>query len=273
MRRLRWLCLLLLAFAPAAALAGDVQVSCEPGLRVFLDGKFAGFSNVKDDGYFLADIPEGRHVIRVDKHGFESQTFQVEVKQLPTQVKVGPFTPESPVGTEKEPAESRAQRPLGDLQVTSAPQDCIVVVDGTTHPKTTPVLLVEGLTAGEHAITFSKPGYETISGTVVIQAGSEVGVRGDLKAGKVENLYEGEGSLRVLSVPEYCKVRFLGKTMDKNGLRLNVTHIPAGEHGLTVLLQRFELSTTVRIFKGQRTVVDVSFLKKDKPFTISYEPE
>jgi hypothetical protein len=77
----------------------------------------------------------------------------------------------------------------------------------------------------------------------------------------------------VLSVPEYCKVRFLGKTMDKTGLRLNVTHIPAGEHRLTVLLQRFELSTTVKIFKGQRTVVDVSFLKKDKPFTISYEPE
>jgi hypothetical protein len=273
MRCLRWFCVLLVASAPAVAFAGDIQVTCEPGVRVFLDGKFAGFSNVKDDGFFLADVPEGAHVILVDKHGFASQTFDVKVGKLPIQVKVAAFTSEASAGQESEHGNAKVEQPLGDLQVMSAPQDCVVTVDGKARPKNTPVLLIAGLTEGEHPISFSKQGYEPVSGTVTIQAGTEVTVRGDLKAGKVENVYEGEGSLRVLSTPEYCMVRFLGKTMDKNGMRLNVTHVPAGEHRIVVLWNRYQLSSTIKILNGQRTVVVVSFLKKDKPFVVSYEPE
>jgi hypothetical protein len=273
MRFLRWSFVLLLAGLATVSFAADIQVSCEPALRVFLDGKFMGFSNVKDDGFFLADVPTGAHVIRVEKHGFAAQTFHVEVGQLPVQVRVGEFTLEPHAGPPPEAARTTVAQPVGDLQVTSAPQDCTVAIDGKAQPKNTPLLLIQGLTAGKHNISFSKDGYETISGVVSIQAGTQVSIRGDLKAGKVENVYEGEGSLRVLSTPEYCMVRFLGKTMDKNGIRLNVTHVPAGEHRIEVIWDRRQLSSTVKIFKDQRTVVVVSFLKKDKPFVVSYEPE
>jgi hypothetical protein len=273
MRCLRWLCVLLVASAPAVSFAADIQVSCEPALRVFLDGKFMGFSNVRDDGFFLADVPAGAHVIRVEKHGFVAQAFHVEVGQLPVQVRVGAFTVEPPAGQATEAARAKAEKRVGDLQVTSAPQDCTVVIDGQGQPKNTPLLLIQGLPAGEHTIAFSKEGYETVSGVVNVRAGTQVSVRGDLKAGKVENLYEGQGSLRVLSTPEYCMVRFLGKTMDKNGMRLNVTHVPAGEHRIVVSWGRRELSTTVKVFKDQRTVVVVSFLKSDQPFVVTYEPE
>ena len=273
MRCLRWICVLLLASAPAVAFASDIQVTCEPSLRVFLDGSFAGFSNAKDDGLFLASVPEGPHVIRVEKQGFAPQTFQVEVLQLPIEVKVKAFAPEVETRPDEEAASVKVQQPVGNLQVTSAPQDCVVAIDGKAQPKNTPLLVIEGLAAGEHPISFSKPGYEPISGVVRIQPGVEVIVRGDLVAGKVLNIYLGQGSLRVLSTPEYCTVRFRGKTMDKTGLVLNVSHIPAGEHRIVVLWQRFQLASTVRILRGQRTVVNVSFLKKDQPFVVSYEPE
>ncbi len=273
MRCMRWLCVLILAGAPVVSFAGDIQVTCEPALRVFLDGTLVGTATAKDDGLFLASVPEGAHVIRVEKDGFVPQTFRVEVRQLPLEVKVGAFIPETVARQAGATPSAEGKRPVGILQVTSAPQDCVVVIDGTPRAKKMPILLIEDLAAGDHPISFTKPGYEPISGVVSIQPGAQVSVRGDLIAGKVENVYEGQGSLRVLSTPEYCKVRFLGKTMDKTGLRLNVSHIPAGEHRIVVQWKRFELSSTIKILDRRRTIVEVSFLKKDQPFIVSYEPE
>jgi hypothetical protein len=69
---------------------------------------------------------------------------------------------------------------------------------------------------------------------IVIKPGVELAVRGNLVGGAVEFVNEGEGSLRVISDPP---------------------------------------SSKVSIMAGQRTIVRVSFMKKDEPFTFSYEPE
>jgi len=273
MRRLLWLCLVVLTIAPALSFAGDVQVSCEPGLRVYLDGKLAGISSSKDDGLFLANVPEGSHVIRVERDGFVPQSFQVEVKNLPIEVRVGAFSPETPIRQDGGTSSVEVRQPVGNLVVMSAPQNCVVEVDGRPETKSTPLLLIEGLAAGDHPISFSKPGYDRISGVVRIQPGAEVTVRGDLEARKVETVYEGKGTLRVFSTPEHCWVRFLGKTREKTSAWLNLSYVPAGEHRIVVSWKGRELSTTILITKGHRTVVTVSFMKGDKPFVVSYERE
>jgi len=273
MKCLRWLGLLLLTGVAAMSFAGDIQVSCEPALRVYLDGKFVGTSSSKEDGLFLANVPEGAHIIRVEKDGFVPQSFQVEVPKLPIEVKVGEFSPEPVIRHGGETSSSKVKQPVGDLLVTSAPQNCVVEIDGKTEAKSTPHLRIDGLTAGEHPISFSKPGYDRISGVVRIQPGAEVPVRGDLKAGKVETIHSGKGSLRVFSTPEHCTVRFLGMTKDKIHARLNVSHVPAGEHRMVVSWKGRELSTNVLITDRRRTVVTVSFLKGEEPFVVSYEPE
>ena len=79
MRSLRWLCFLLVMSVPATSFAGDIQVLCEPGLRVYLDGKLAGTSSAKEDGLFLPALPEGAHIVRVEKDGFVPQSFRVQV--------------------------------------------------------------------------------------------------------------------------------------------------------------------------------------------------
>lgn len=106
-----------------------------------------------------------------------------------------------------------------------------------------------------------------------IQPGAQVEVRGDLKAGKLETAGEGYGSLCVISVPEYCTVRILGMTKEKTDVRLNLSHVPAGEHRIVVLWKGRELASNVVILKGQRAVVSVSFMKDAKPFVVSYESE
>ena len=160
-----------------------------------------------------------------------------------------------------ETGSAEVKQPVGNLLVTSIPQNCVVEIDGKPETKSIPLLLIEGLAAGEHPISFSKPGYDRISGVVRIQPGAEVTVRGDLKARKLETVHEGKGSLRVISTPEYCTVRFLGKAREKTRARLNLSHIPAGEHRMVVLWKGRELASNVVIIKGQRTVVMVSFMK------------
>ncbi len=271
MKCLRWLCLLLLTSVPAISFAGDVQVACQPALRVFLDGRFVGTSSSKEDGLFLANVPEGAHIIRVEKDGFVPQNLHVEVLTLPIEVKVEAFSPEPPI--RRETSRANVKQPVGILQVTSAPQNCVVEIDGKSETKSTPLLLIKDIAAGEHSISFSKPGFDPISGVIRIQPGAEVTIRGDLQAGKVETIYEGQGSLRVISTPEYCTVLFLGMTKEKTGMRLNLSHIPAGEHRIVVLWKGLELSSNIVITKGHRTVVVVSFMKGAKPFVVSYEPE
>lgn len=273
MRCLRWMFVLLVMGAAATAFAGDIQVLCEPGLRVYLDGTLAGTSSPRDDGLFLTNVPEGAHVVRVEKDGFVPQSFQVQVSKRPIEVKVEAFVPQPAAPRTPTAASTEAKQPTGNLLVTSAPQNCVVEIDGEPEAKSTPVLLIEGLAPGEHTVAFSKPGYERISGTVKVQPGTEVSVRGDLVAGKVETFQEGKGSLRVYSTPESCKVRFRGKTMDKNRAVLNLSHIPAGEYPIVAVWKSIELSTTVVIAREQRTVVTVSFMKGDPEFVVSSEPE
>jgi hypothetical protein len=273
MKRLLWLCLLIVAIVPVLSFAGDIQVACEPGLRVYLDGKLVGTSNSKEDGLFLANVPAGAHVVRVEKDGFVPQTFRVEAQALPIDVKVGAFSTESPLRPEAEAGGSTAKQPVGKLLVTSAPQECVVEIDGKAENKSVPLLLVDGLAPGEHTVAFSKPGYERISGVVRIWPGVEVTVRGDLMGGKVEAVHQGKGSLRVFSTPAHCTVRFFGMTRETATGVSNFAYIPAGEHRIVVEWKGRRMSSNVVITKGQRTVVTVSFMKGEQPFVISYVPE
>ncbi|MBP1621613.1 MAG: hypothetical protein H6Q02_2380, partial [Acidobacteria bacterium] len=54
MRHALRLCLALLVLVAAPLSANDIQVTCEPGLRVYLDGALKGTSNAREDGLFLA---------------------------------------------------------------------------------------------------------------------------------------------------------------------------------------------------------------------------
>jgi hypothetical protein len=266
----------LLAFLVALstlAAAGDIQVACAPGLQVYLDGNLVGTSSVKEDGLYLVGVAAGGHTIRVEKEGFAPQSFQVEAFDVPLEVKVGELVPlpvTSP-GREVDPPEVREL--VGSLVITSAPQNCVVEIDGRSETKTSPQLQLGALAPGEHTIAFSKPGYERISGVVKVQPGAELTVRGNLVAGRVEVSHQGKGSLRVISSPMRCTVRFRGSTFEKDHPKLNLSHIPAGEHDLVVSLAGRTLSSKVLVNDGQRTVVVFSFMPGDEPVVVTHEPE
>ncbi len=274
MKVLRGLCLIVVMSVAAVSFAGDIQVSCETGLRVYLDGEFMGTSSAREDGLFLMNVATGAHTIRLEKDGFLPQDFSVKVLRLPIEVTAEQFSPAPTLPSEQiETVSVELKQPVGILVVASAPQNCVVEVDGKSEEKTTPQLAIGGLAAGDHAISFSKEGYETISGEVTIRPGMEVSVRGNLLTGKVEVIHEGVGALRVISKPNKCTVHILGMRKDKIYQNLNLTHLPAGEHRMVVSIAGRELATKVLIMDRHRTIVEVSFMKGDEPFLFSYVPQ
>lgn len=272
MRRGGWLVLLVLVGSATVAAAGEIQVLCEPGLRVYVDGELAAISSRLDDGAYLMDVARGLHTVRVEKDGFTPQSFEVLVGQVPAEVTVGEFQSAAATAVEQA-AEERPALAVGTLVVTSAPQNCVVEVSGTPHTKTSPRLTIGGVTAGEHTIRFTKPGYDPIAKRVTVQPGATVAVHGDLKAAEVEASLEGSGKLRLISNPSRCTVKFLGKTTEKTTLNLNLSHIPAGEHPIVVSIPGRELKRKILVLGDQVTVVKVSFVKGDEPFVVSYVPD
>ncbi|MBW2610411.1 MAG: DUF1566 domain-containing protein [Deltaproteobacteria bacterium] len=72
------------------AQGGDLQITCEPGLRIYLDGKFVGKSNFKDDGKYLSNLEPGTHTIRVEKLGFLSKEYEINIADGKiSEIKVG----------------------------------------------------------------------------------------------------------------------------------------------------------------------------------------
>ncbi len=275
MKILRWLCLFVVMSVAVVSFAGDIQVSCEPGLRVFLDEEFMGTSSAREDGLFLMNVKKGSHTVRVEKDGFVPQTFEVDTVTAAVEVVVEEFEPlpadpVAPVVSESAAAEEPKR--VGVLVITSAPQYCFVAIDGEVQEKRSPTMTIGGLTAGEHTVSFTKEGWEPISGVVTVVPGADVTIRGNLKTGEVETIHEGKGSLRIISKPQSCEIQFMGMTRNKQNQTLNLTFIPAGEYPIRFTIPGRELLSKVMIKSGQRTLVKVSFMKGDEPITVSYVP-
>ena len=58
-----------------------IQVPCEPGVKVFLDGTFKGVSNADDGGLILSGVSPGTHSIKAVREGFAPQEDRLSVKE------------------------------------------------------------------------------------------------------------------------------------------------------------------------------------------------
>jgi len=272
MRIARRIILFFVVSAAAFSFAGDIQVTCSDGLSIYLDDKLMGTSIAREDGLFLASVPVGAHTIRVEKDGFLPKNIRVEVSDHPIEVRVGNLSPQPFAQYQKKAEPEEVKQFFGELVITSAPQNCVIELDGRSETKEIAQLSIGRITSGKHTISFSKPGYETITREITIHPGAEVTVRGDLFAGKIELLYEGKGSLQVISNPQRCTVRFRGQIEDKIHPKLNLTQIPAGEYPIMFEISGRKVSRMIVIKDEQRAVVEISFIKGEKPFSVSYVP-
>lgn len=82
------------ALVPAARaqLAGFIHVVCEPGVKVTLDNKPQGVTELKNEGLIIDDVTPGSHRVGLSREGYDlqEQIVRVEEGQL-VECRAGPF--------------------------------------------------------------------------------------------------------------------------------------------------------------------------------------
>ena len=139
--------------------AGEIQITCKPGLRVYLDGNFMGISCEEEDGKYLANISPGVYIIRVEKSGFAPHTQRLTVHSNSIhEIKVPELNPTISVRDENDDSGGSLVRLVGELTVTSAPFKCRIVFLGETYDKTSNAKIFGNIPVGEYPISISRSG-------------------------------------------------------------------------------------------------------------------
>lgn len=72
--------LLLCPSLKAEGRPASVQITCEPGVRIFIDGRFQGLTSANSNGLFVTDLPPGRHRIEAVKEGFQKYVLSLDIR-------------------------------------------------------------------------------------------------------------------------------------------------------------------------------------------------
>jgi len=142
-----------------AAEPGHVQVKCEPGVRILLDGDFQGAGTADLGGVVIENVAAGRHTIRAVKEGFEPQDHTVDV--VPKKVAVWEarsFVPKTKIKESGGQGDkSVGSRQVGTIIIQSLPIECTVDIPSAgvqNYSKTKDEMTVSDVPAGEHKAVF-----------------------------------------------------------------------------------------------------------------------
>jgi hypothetical protein len=119
----------LLNITIAIAGTGDLQVTCEPGVKIYVDGEYKGTSNTLDDGLAL-ELSPGRHTLKAIKQGYEPFVKEFSIQEYKgTKIEVNfKDIGENIYQLHPESGETTAQ--VGMLELRSIPMDATVFVEG-----------------------------------------------------------------------------------------------------------------------------------------------
>jgi hypothetical protein len=162
------------------AAAGDLWISCEPGLEIFLDGQRALVSDNGEYGLLLAGVTTGDHTIRVEKSGFVPLEFFVAVGPASNQIVVGELGPEIKDGVQGATDGDDPEQLVGTIEITSDPSECNVKFAGQRILKTQPTMTFPNIPVGEHKVWFESLG-TVLSTSVDVQEGETAQVRVDFR--------------------------------------------------------------------------------------------
>jgi len=158
MQRAQWISMVVCLGLAASAAAGNLWITCEPGLDVYLDGVFVGVSTGAENGKYLPGISSGAHTIRIDKVGIAPIEYSIDVSPAANQVVVGELGPEIKNGHLAATDGEDSKQLTGAIEVTSNPSDCNIKIGDQRILKNQPIMTFLGVPAGEHKMWFERSG-------------------------------------------------------------------------------------------------------------------
>jgi hypothetical protein len=154
--------LCLIWFAPIILYAqgkGHVQIRCEPGLKIFLDGNFHGTSNESLEGFIIEDIIPGQHILKVVKKGYVPKKRKIEIKSGEVySISIKDFIASIEISQEGKEKEIALQPKTGNLIINSLPVKCEIAIPQLGLDKIKKEmrkLKLENIPAGTYKVIFS----------------------------------------------------------------------------------------------------------------------
>lgn len=153
-----WIVLTVAIAIPAsAAETGFIQVKCDSGIKIFLDGNLKGIASADVGGVIIQDVSVGDHIIKVKKSGFQPQVYSIKVKSYEVafwQVKL--FTPKIRITQDGSGNMAELEYNVGELLIRSLPIECdlsISALDLNNLSKAKDRWGAEGVPVGTYSLT------------------------------------------------------------------------------------------------------------------------
>jgi hypothetical protein len=66
------------------ASTGDLQISCPPGVQIFLNSRYIGTTGEMKDGLFIGDLKPGLYTLRASKSGYKDKKLKIKISKNET---------------------------------------------------------------------------------------------------------------------------------------------------------------------------------------------
>jgi len=108
---------------------GHIQIKCEPGAQIFLDGNNMGSTRSDVGGLILQDVPSGKHTLKAGKEGYQS--LEADIDLAGEQVLIyefKSFIPTFETYEEGEESESTTVVKTGKIIIQTLPVECSISI-------------------------------------------------------------------------------------------------------------------------------------------------
>lgn len=215
---------------------GSLRVTSSPsGVEVYIDEIYRGYTPIT-----IGSLSSGRHAVRLHLSGYQDYTRNVDV----------------PAGSEAYFSASLTpvyQPTTGDILVSSVPDGAAIYLDGNYRGQTNQgnPFDITGVTAGTHAVSLMKSGYQDYTTSITVSAGKTSTVSAVLSPGSVPSK---SGSITAQSSPSGADVYL--DNVYKGFTPFTMQDVPAGSHVVTFSMPGYtDAQYTLQIAAGQSAQV------------------
>ena len=169
-----------------AAMGGDVQITCEPDVRIWVDEVFKGVTTVDDNGLYVENLGPGIRKIKAAKSGYKIEERSVEVLRGKTiEVRFHFTTPAMKVEDLTYGGQTGyGTAGIGNFILRSAPLRATVYLDGREIGKTD--TKVSNIGAGKHHLRFVFK-KQTLEGEFFLRPNQTMKLKAHFKKGRIIN--------------------------------------------------------------------------------------
>lgn len=168
------------------AATGDLQVTCEANIRIFIDNDFKGVTNDSENGLFIENLSPGRHTLKAIKKGFDPFVKDISIiASKAIEVKIN-FGQRQEQIKSLQPEEGQTLSQVGNMELRSVPLGAKVTINGKSYQQKTD-FEISNFPIGQHKVSFER-GNQRLAGLFNLDANETLKLKAHFKEGKIIDL-------------------------------------------------------------------------------------